>query len=129
MKTLQESTNGIRQQLERPVPVAPSLSTFLAELQQLEAEFGGLEIDWKRHTLTMTTEPITLEGVPLGAFSIQFFWNRLSFHSDIQCFDVVALDPNPASTDERVTHPHVKGTRLCAGTRRCRWPRPWSKDA
>jgi hypothetical protein len=28
---------------------------------------------------------------------------------------VVALEPFPAESDNRVTHPHVKGQRLCAG--------------
>jgi hypothetical protein len=35
--------------------------------------------------------------------------------NDTYCFDVVALDPNPAATNNLVTHPHVKDDTLCAG--------------
>jgi len=101
--------------LEQPVAAAPSIATLFAELQQLQDEFDGLQIDWKAKTIGVTTEPITLKDVKLGAFAIQFRWERLLSHRDILCFDIVALNPNPASANDLVTHPHVKDQTLCAG--------------
>ena len=78
-------------------------------------EFEEVQIDWDERFVGATTEPITLERVYLGAFAIRLHWERLARRLDAQCFDVVALDPNPAATDDRVTHPHVKDKTLCAG--------------
>jgi hypothetical protein len=35
--------------------------------------------------------------------------------SEDQEYTVVALDPNPASSDASITHPHVNGESLCSG--------------
>src|SRR5262249_50731533 len=65
--------------------------------------------------LSVTTEPITLEGVELGPFAIQLYWKRLAHDPGSRCFDICALEPNPAAGNDRVTHPHVKDSKLCAG--------------
>ena len=94
---------------------APDLRHLLEELRQLDDEFGDLRLDFKKKTLSVTTEAIELEEVYLGPFSIQFAWDRLAQKATSQCFEVVALDPHPAATNQAVTHPHVHGGSLCAG--------------
>jgi hypothetical protein len=101
--------------LQQPAPIVPSLSSLIAELHQIEAEFNELQVDNKQRFLGATTEPITLGGVELGPFAIRFFWERFPEQGAVACFDLVALEPNPAAGYERVTHPHVKDRRLCAG--------------
>jgi hypothetical protein len=81
----------------------------------VEEEFGEIQIDSKERFLCATTEPIMLQGLYLGSFAIHFFWDRWRHHPDVQCFDILALDPHPAAADSRVTHPHVKSKTLCAG--------------
>lgn len=115
LKALQEAARQAWLALERPSPVVPDVAFLLAEIRQLEDEFEEVQIDWDERFLGATTEPITLEGVYLGSFAIRLHWERLARCPDAQCFDVVALDPNPAATDDCVTHPHVKDRALCAG--------------
>jgi hypothetical protein len=98
-----------------PPTVVPTLRDFLCELEQLQEEFGEVSIDWKRRHLWVVTEPIELEQVHLGSFSIRLRWEDWSKNPGVNCVDIVALDPNPAGTDEDVTHPHVKEQKLCAG--------------
>jgi hypothetical protein len=87
----------------------------LAELRQLEDDFGGVRIGWQEGYLAVETEAITLEEVPLGSFAIELYGDRLPRRADSSCFEIVALQPNPAASDERVTHPHVLNQHLCAG--------------
>ena len=63
----------------------------------------------------MTTESITLQDVELGSFAIDFVWSRLAQQRGSSCFDIVALDPNPATGRDEVNHPHVNDLDLCAG--------------
>lgn len=115
VRALQDAVHQVRQQLERPRFALPELADWMAELRQLEAEFVGLRVDWTEKVLTVTTESITLEEVALGPFDIRLSWAHFGRRSPIEWFDVVAQHPNPAAADDRVTHPHVKGRRLCAG--------------
>jgi hypothetical protein len=100
---------------EKSCREVPSASSLAAELRQLEVEFGGLEVHSKQKAISVTTDPIHLEGINLGPFVIKLCWDRLKEDWDRECFDIIALDPNPASSDEDVTHPHVKDQVLCAG--------------
>lgn len=95
----------------------PDLRGWLAEFGQLADEFGDLAVDLRQHRLRVTTEPVVLEGVPLGSFAIALDWTRLGREPNSHCFAVEALDPYPASSDhhEGVTHPHVQKGVLCAG--------------
>jgi hypothetical protein len=92
-----------------------SLRWFLAELQQIDADLGDVHIDLKAKLISATTEPITLEEVPLGSFEVCLRWEDAARSPSYDCFDIVAVDPNPSSADEDVTHPHVKRKKLCAG--------------
>ena len=102
-------------QLGATTPPVPSPRAFLAELRQLQAEFGSLSVDWRHHALAVTTQSITLQGLALGPFQIALHWDRLVSGSDSSCFEVLALEANPSAADDRVIHPHVRNGHLCAG--------------
>jgi len=93
----------------------PKLSSLVEELQQLQQEFGDMEFDKAENTISVITEPITLENVYLGPFKIQLELDKLSdLYRGIPYY-CIALDPHPAATSEEVTHPHVSSDRLCEG--------------
>ena len=96
----------------RPVAPPPDLRHWIGEVRQLEAEFGSVDIRWREHILRAVTEPITLEGVELGPFAIEFKWDAIG---PSRAFEVVALEPNPPSGRSDVVHPHVDDRHLCAG--------------
>ena len=97
---------------EKPVP---DPRHFLQELEQLETEFGEIEFDTEHNHLSVTTEPITLEGIPLGRFELRLELNRTEGVDVSEQLRIMALEPNPAASNESVTHPHVRDERLCAG--------------
>jgi hypothetical protein len=101
--------------IDSPPRVVPSLRFLMEELQQIEADFAGLTIDWQGKAVCATTEPVTLKDVELGPFAIRFHWERLPRTFDPFCFDAVALEPHPAPVNDAVTHPHVKNNKVCAG--------------
>ncbi len=88
----------------------PTLRLLYDELAAAEAEFGGVELE--HSTITVTTEPITLEDVVLGPFQICLHLDRIGTDSP---YTVAALEPNPAASSEETTHPHVSNERLCSG--------------
>ncbi len=100
------------QGLQKPPPNLPSLAEIYGEISALYGEFEEVEIDIKGHTLAVTTEPVVLDWLRLGAFKIRLDWNELGKTSP---YRVVALDPNPAAGNDGVTHPHVQNGRLCEG--------------
>jgi hypothetical protein len=98
--------------LQTPLPPVPSLADLYQEISSLSQEFENWQIDIKNHELAVTTEPIVLEGIRLGAFEIRLDWDQLG---EASLYRVVALDPNPAASSSSVTHPHVQNERLCEG--------------
>jgi len=95
--------------------VLPNLADIYAELIQIEQEFGEIKFDSNEKTLSITTEPITLNDIPLGPFEIQLAVDQISkLYSDAP-YRIIALEPNPAGSNEDVTHPHVSSERLCEG--------------
>ena len=96
-----------------PTGVRGSVRDVYEDLVALDAEFEEVVIELKERLLTVTTEPIQLEGIYLGRFSIILEWERLQEGSD--CYEVIALDPQPAAADSSVTHPHVRDGNLCEG--------------
>lgn len=90
----------------------PTLRTLLDDLIALENEFDEVDFDLKKERLWVVTDPIELEGIPLGRFEIRIHWSR---RSHTRPYAVKALDPNPAGTDSGITHPHVNDRVLCEG--------------
>jgi len=109
------SVSRIRQLTETPHSEVPNLSFLVGELEQLQAEFGDIDFDKEADTLSVTTEPITLDDVYLGPFKIQLELNKLSELYKGSPYYCVALEPNPPASAEHVTHPHVSDERLCEG--------------
>jgi len=93
----------------------PKLSVLVDELNQLQQEFGDIEFDSPSNIISVVTEPITLEDVYLGPFKIELQLNKLSELYQNSPYCIIALEPNPAATDESVTHPHVSNEKLCEG--------------
>jgi hypothetical protein len=90
----------------------PEIRELYAEIVCLFDEFPSVEWNPTSLVLSVETEPIELEDVPLGPFSIRLDCRALPASPE---FEVVALDPNPASSNHDVTHPHVLGNDLCLG--------------
>ena len=110
-----EAASELREQwLEAPITL-PRFDDLLAELHHLHAEFDDVIVDATKKSITVQTKAIVLKEIELGRFLIRLHWPRLAEHSDIDCFEIVALDPRPAENDHTVTHPHVKNRHLCAG--------------
>ena len=95
--------------------VLPNYSDIFAELLQTEQEFGEIKFDSNEKTLSITTEPITLEDISFGAFEIKLFISQICKLYTDSPFRVIALEPNPAGGNDSVTHPHVSDEKLCEG--------------
>ena len=102
------------QSLEAPArresPASPR--DVYSDLLVLEEEFDEVDWDLCNKILSVTTEPVVMEGVYLGPFEVSLEWQQLG---DAHPYRVIARDPHPAASNEEVTHPHVEGERLCEG--------------
>ena len=88
----------------------------LADLRQVEEEFGGFRYDRGQKTLSVTVGPVELEGVYLGEFEIRLLVANLAQACRSNTiYRIVALDPHPAGCNQSTTHPHVSDERLCEG--------------
>jgi hypothetical protein len=97
----------------RPTERRPfSASEIYRDILALDEEFEGLEIDFDKHELSVTTDRIVLEDWNLGAFQIRLDWHSLG---EPPAYRVVALDPHPPASRDDVTHPHVQDEHLCEG--------------
>lgn len=112
---ISRSISQVQKLTEGPQKEAPKLSMLVEELKALQEEFGNIGYDKGTNTISVETDPITLEYIALGPFSIQLELDKFrGLHTD-RPYRVVALDPNPAATDDSVTHPHISGERVCEG--------------
>jgi len=93
----------------------PQLADVFAELTQIKQDFGELNFDFNEKTISVTTESVELDGILFGSFEIRLSVDEISKLYDDSTYRVVALEPNPAATDDNVTHPHVSSERLCEG--------------
>jgi hypothetical protein len=89
---------------------AASLRDLYADLVVLAADFDDFKLDGP--ILSVTTEPIALEGIELGTFRIRLDLQHLDADTP---YSIEALEPNPAASCDDTPHPHVHGERLCAG--------------
>lgn len=96
-------------------PESPTLSGMIEELRAVEQEFGEVHVKTQDKSISVTTEPVTLEGMYLGSFQIMLFIELLPRMYNSTPYSVYAVEPNPASTDSSITHPHVSGDTLCEG--------------
>ena len=96
------------------ISIAP-VSLIYVELVQIEQELGPLGYDLKERSLSVTTEPIVLDGIHLGPFEIRLEINDIPRLYKSPPYHVIALEPNPSGSDENVTHPHVSNDQLCEG--------------
>jgi hypothetical protein len=89
-------------------------SDIYRDLVTLSEEFEELDYDVKTCRISITTDPIVLEGVFLGPFEIQLQWARVTKGGE-PSYLVIAKDPHPAESRDNVTHPHVMDQVLCEG--------------
>lgn len=101
--------------LSDSVPAAPTIRDLFQELIATEQDLGPIEWDRIHQRISVTTESIELEGILLGSFRIDLLLHRIPGREPSDWFRIEALEPNPAASNEDVTHPHVDGGRLCAG--------------
>jgi hypothetical protein len=93
-----------------PSPVAKAREIY-QDVLALGKEFPDMRIESKQQEAIVTTEPIELDGVSLGSFDIVLNLNSLPDAS----YSIKACEPNPASSNLSVTHPHVQDEKLCEG--------------
>ncbi|MGE3410523.1 MAG: hypothetical protein AB7I37_27330 [Pirellulales bacterium] len=96
----------------KPARATATLRDVLADLQALGREFPELRIDLRLNQLSVVTEPINLEEVPLGRFEIVVRCDQLD---EYRAYHVMALDPSPAASNSDTIHPHVQDGILCEG--------------
>jgi hypothetical protein len=94
------------------------LREIFADLLQLSEEFDKVDIDFEGRRISVEIEPVTLKDIYLGPFQVQLHLSALSRPSREGTYKVIALDPHPASSNDAVTHPHVRDEELCEGDAR-----------
>lgn len=107
--------NRFKEVVNRDEVNLPSLSDIVADLRQIGQEFEEFNFDLAEKTISVTTKPIVLEDIALGAFEIKLELKDLKKLCSQRPYRVIALDPNPAATNDEVTHPHVSNEQLCEG--------------
>jgi hypothetical protein len=114
---LARNLTALREQLSRASrgvsPVA-TVSDIYRDLLGLQDEFDAIDFDIERNRLSVTTEPIELEGVYMGPFEIELVCSR---RPGPPAYQVNAKDPHPCESRSNVTHPHVMDKILCEGDR------------
>jgi hypothetical protein len=93
----------------------PKPGDVMAELLQIEQEYGELKFDLKAKTISVITESIVLEEISFGPFEIRLYLNEIKKLATESPYTIIALNPNPAGSDCDVTHPHVSHEKLCEG--------------
>lgn len=112
---LRLSAESAHYALQKPRHPVPSLRSLVDEIDAIEHEFGRYRYSHQPQILSVTTSSIELEGQYLGPFEIQLEIPCLRNHLAQSFYRCVALDPQPATASEQVTHPHVSDDLLCAG--------------
>jgi hypothetical protein len=96
----------------RPSKTVATVRDIFADLEAIFDEFDDLSIDLQDAVLSVTTAPIVLESILLGRFRVRLHWGWIG---RAHPYEVLALEPNPASSSESTTHPHIVDERLCEG--------------
>lgn len=103
------------QQFRDRIPPALTLRAIFEELIAAEQEFGMIELDRGERRISVTTDPIELEGIHLGPFRIDLLLDQIETHEPANWFCIEAVEPNPPASNSEVTHPHVNSGQICAG--------------
>lgn len=85
------------------------------ELVAAEEQFAEFSIEPRSGIVSIVSDPVELEGVTLGSFRIEIDINGIPTRQILSSVKTIALDPNPASNDDSVTHPHVRDQVPCLG--------------
>jgi len=93
----------------------PKLSDIFAELLQIDQELGEYQFDLNEKTISVISDSITLDDISFGSFEIKLSIDKISKLYTETPYRVIALEPNPAGSDDSVTHPHVSSESLCEG--------------
>jgi hypothetical protein len=96
-----------------PVSRVSPVSDIYEDLVALQDDFQEVQLDLKQRQMSVTTQPIELEGQYLGHYQISLDYERLAEGSD--CYEIIALDGAASAADDEVTHPHVRNGTLCEG--------------
>lgn len=117
LPTLQSELNALAAKLPvgYPARTVVPVREIYEDLIALLIDFKEFEHDTRGRWISATTEPIVLEGVYLGPFSIRLDWHRIG---DDCPYRVIAKDPHPPESRDNVTHPHIMDDRLCEGDSR-----------
>ena len=93
------------------LPFVKTSDVFL-DLMALRQEFNDIRFDAKRKILSVVSKQIQLEDLNLGCFRIELHLETLGTRG---YYEIIAVDPNQASSNDNVTHPHVQDDRMCEG--------------
>ncbi len=115
LRDLPHYVSQLQRQIETHRSNLPAVREIVDELAQLETEFAQVVCNPKVGTISVTTEPIELEGMYLGPFEVRLQVDRITSQAPETSFDIIALDPHPACSNDLVTHPHVSDERMCCG--------------
>jgi hypothetical protein len=116
LRRLRGELTAIERVLDPPISELriTSIADIYADLLGLHEEFDQVSFDQQGRTISVTTEPIDFDGISLGAFEIRLDWSDLSGARPSN-YRVIAIDANPAASNEGVTHPHVQDEAVCEG--------------
>ena len=114
LKRIREQTTDLefRLPLQRLTEVGCNSKSILDELAATEAEFGHLDIDLRRQTVSVVTSEIELDNVVLGRFRICLDTKDLG---EARPYRVIAIDSEYARDCDETSHPHVQSETLCEG--------------
>ena len=82
-------------EVPRQAATFSSVTEIYRDICSLNREFDKVVWDLRCKTLSIHTEPISLEGIYLGPFEIQL---DILGMPDSDCYRVIALDPQPAES-------------------------------
>ncbi len=99
---------------DSPQQQITSVGEIYAELLAIEEEFGEVKWDLRAQSISVITERIELEAIYLGPFEICLDYGNQNTDGSLH-YRVIARDPNPAITNDSVTHPHVQSEVVCEG--------------
>ena len=112
LKDINYSIQNASHGFEKDIPEVPSVKTLYEELKNLWNEFVSVEINLEKYVIAVETDPIVLEELYLGTFRIELNVRKLQdLHRDSPYY-CIAQEPNPAATNNAVTHPHVSDEKL-----------------